>query len=64
MNLFKDGAGKYCMAKMMFFMSVCTFLGVIIQNPANADYQGMSMFLGAVGAVYFGRSHTKESSNA
>ena len=51
--------GRYCMAKTCFLLSVLTCIGVIIHMPEKADYQGMAIFLGAVGAVYFGRSHTK-----
>lgn len=58
-SMIQDGNGKFCMAKTCFLLSVLTCLSVIFQYPESADYQGMAVFLGAVGAVYFGRSHTK-----
>ncbi len=54
--------GKPCLAKTAYTVAVITSIAVIAYNTytgADTDYSGMSMWIGAVGAVYFGRSHDK-----
>ncbi len=63
-NIFKDSNGKHCLAKMLFAICVIDFLVVINHHEftgqgASIDYQGMAMVLGAIGATYGFRSHTK-----
>lgn len=53
---------KYSLSQKAFIATLITLLGTIIAQvykgvPVN--YEGMAMFLGAVGAVYWGRSKTK-----
>lgn len=66
--MFKDGDGKFCLAKTSFAACLSVFLIVILHHEFSGasddlNYQGMSMFLGVVGTVYFSRSHTKATSN-
>ncbi len=62
--MFRDSDGKFCAAKTAFISCLSTFLIVILHHEFNGmgkslDYQGMAVFLGVAGTVYFGRSHTK-----
>jgi len=64
MFLFKDKNGDYCAAKTAFSLTVATCLGKILLASYTVeaiDYAGMATLIGAVGAIYFGRSHTKAS---
>jgi hypothetical protein len=54
--------GKPCLAKTAYTLAFATSLGVVLYNTymsVHIDYGGLSVWIGAVGAVYFGRSHTK-----
>ena len=62
--MFKDSDGKFCLAKTSFASCLAAFLIVILNHEFNGggsdlNYEGMAMFLGVVGTVYFSRSHTK-----
>ena len=60
--MFKDKAGHYCLAKSCYTCVLFVFTLLIVYKEANGltpDYSGMSVFLAAVAATYFGRSHTK-----
>ena len=60
--MFKDSSGKYCLAKSCYTCVLAVFTLLIVYKEANGltpDYSGMSVFLAAVAATYFGRSHTK-----
>jgi len=61
-NLYQDENGKTCAAKVAFMLTVLTCLGKILLASYTSeaiDYSGMATLIGAVGAIYFGRSHTK-----
>ena len=63
MNIMKDSDGKYCLAKICYTIVLTVFTGLITYKEINGlavDYSGMSIFLGAVAATYFGRSHQKK----
>jgi len=55
--MFKDSDGKFCMAKTSFFVSLVTFLSVILnyhfgeKGQLPLDYIGMAAFLGVAGTV-------------
>ena len=54
--------GVNCAAKTAFSLTMATVLGKILiasYTGEAIDYPGMSVLIGAVGAIYFGRSHTK-----
>lgn len=58
--------GKPCAAKTFFTLTVATCLGKILvssYNGVSIDYQGMAVLIGAVGAIYYGRSKTKAETN-
>lgn len=62
--MFKDSEGKFCLAKTSFASCLAAFLIVILNHEfdgggSELNYEGMAMFLGVVGTVYFSRSHTK-----
>ena len=55
--------GKPCLAKTAYTLAVVTSVSVIAYltyTGGDVDYSGMSVWIGAVGAVYFGRSHDKK----
>ena len=55
--------GKPCLAKTAYTLAVVTTVAVIAYNTYTGmavDYSGMAVWIGAVGAVYFGRSHDKK----
>jgi hypothetical protein len=59
-NLFKDSAGKTCLAKICYTATLGTFLYLISTGKCTAiDYTGMAMLLGVVAGTYYGRSDTK-----
>lgn len=54
--------GKPCLAKTAFTMTMLTCLGQIAYlsySGGDIDYSGMATLIGAVGAIYWGRSNTK-----
>lgn len=54
--------GKPCLAKTAFTMTMLTCLGQIAYmtyTGESIDYSGMATLIGAVGAIYWGRSNTK-----
>ena len=60
--LIQDKNGDSCAAKTAFTLTVATCLGKILlasYTKEMIDYSGMATLIGAVGAIYFGRSHTK-----
>lgn len=60
--LYQDKDGNNCAAKLAFTLTVATCLGKILiasYTKDAIDYAGMSTLIGAVGVIYFGRSHTK-----
>lgn len=60
--LIQDKNGNNCAAKTAFTLTVATCLGKIFlasYTQEVIDYSGMATLIGAVGAIYFGRSHTK-----
>ena len=59
-QLVKDKTGRVCAAKVAFMISLLTCLVKIIM-AATPDYSGMAVFLTPLGAVYFGRSYTKDT---
>lgn len=66
-ELFRDIDGKVCAAKVMFITTVFIFqIKAIISgmvfggwSGGTLDYSGVAMVIGALGSVYWGRSHTK-----
>ncbi len=61
-NLYEDKDGKTCAAKVAFMLTVLTCLGKIWLASYTGDvidYNGMAVLIGASGAIYFGRNHTK-----
>jgi hypothetical protein len=61
MFLFKDKQGNWCAAKTVF---VLTWVGLMYRMFVDEtfDYSEAAAFLASVGAVYFGRNHTKQAS--
>lgn len=66
-DLTHDKNGKLCGAKTAYMITifVCQ-VKLLMSNMTigdvvfgDVDIGGLSLFLGSVGAVYFGRSHTK-----
>ena len=58
--------GKPCLAKTAFTMTMVTCLSQIAYLSYTGgviDYSGMSVLIGAVGAIYWGRSSTKAGKN-
>jgi hypothetical protein len=63
MYLFEDKQGKPCAAKSAFTLTMATCLGKILlasYTGESIDYNGMAVLIGSVGAIYYGRSRTKE----
>ena len=58
--MFKDKDGKFCLAKTAFAATLSVMLYNMAIDPTNFNYQGAAMFLGAVGAVYWGRNKSKD----
>ena len=65
--IYKDKDGSKCLAKTAITTTLFTCLGTIIYQAysgASIDYSGMATLIGAVGAIYWGRSNTKAVNNA
>lgn len=66
-DLTHDKNGKLCAAKTAYMITLAACLIKVIFSGFTwgeftvneADLSGLSLLLGSVGAVYFGRSHTK-----
>lgn len=67
MYLIEDKDGKKCAAKTVFIATAAICLIKVLLGGVSfgelsfppADYAGMAALIGAVGAIYFGRNHTK-----
>jgi len=61
-QLIADKNDKLCAAKVAFMLTLVTCLAKIIISD-TPDYSGMGVLIGSVGAIYFGRSHTKANTH-
>ena len=59
-DLVKDKDGKICAAKIAYWLTLVICLTKVVIQDAP-DYSGLALLIGSVGAVYFGRNHTKAS---
>lgn len=68
-DILKGADGKTCNAKICYniTLAVCLFkilvAGMVLGDwkGGEVDYAGLSMFIAAVGAVYYGRNKDKKS---
>jgi hypothetical protein len=58
--MFKDKDGKFCLAKTAFAATLLVMLYNMAMEPETFNYRDAAMFLGAVGAVYWGRNNSKD----
>jgi len=64
LNLLKDKAGNFCLAKICYVVTLVVCLHrVVTVECTSVDYTGIAMLLGVVAGTYYGRSDTKSKAN-